>query len=195
MDLIEVAKKRSVPGVLILDHQKKAVFFNPVALRILSKSNGAKHPPSKRAVDITLPVEISNLHENLKNSFHPSLNEPVSQMPSQSTLFFDQNETFCCRGFFINYQKAPSKESFHIMILIEKISQYRKVNLEKIKENFYLTNRQVEILDRLARGASNKEIADNLCVSEDTVKGHLKHIMNQLRVHSRTGILSMVFQL
>lgn len=194
MDLLEVANKRSVPGFLILDHHQKPTFVNPVALRILHNSNGAKPPSSKRADDITIPVEISNLYENLKNSYHSSFNEPLNQVPSQNILFSTQNETLCCRGFLIINQTASSKKTFSIMILIEKISQHHKVNLDNFKERFDLTKRQMEILNHLIRGATNKKIADDLCVSEDTIKGHLKHIMKHLKVTSRTEILSMIFQ-
>ncbi len=194
MDLLEVANKRSIPGILILDHQKKPAFVNPVALRILHDLNGAKPPSSKRAVNITIPVEISKLYENLKNSYHSSFNDPVSQVPAQNILFSTQNETLCCRGFFINGQTAPSKKTFNIVMLIEKISQHHKVNLDNLKERFDLTDRQIEIVKHLFTGASNKEIAEKLCVSEDTIKGHLKHVMKQLKVNSRTEILSMIFQ-
>ena len=194
MDLLEVANQRSVPGFLILDHQQKPTFVNPVALRILHDLNGAKPPSSERADDITIPVEISKLYENLKKSYHSTFNEPVNQVPSQNILFSTQNETLCCRGFLIIDQTTPSKKTFHIMMLIEKISQHHKVNLDNLKERFDLTSRQVEIVKHLFTGASNKEIAGKLCVSEDTIKGHLKHIMRQLKVTSRTEILSIIFQ-
>ena len=200
MDLLEVTNKRSVPGFLILDHRQKPTFVNPVALRILHNSNGAKPPASERADDITIPVEISKLYENLKKSYHSTFNEPVNQVPSQNILFSTQNETLCCRGFLIIDQtvssksKKTSKKPFSIMILIEKISQHHKIDLDNLQERFDLTKRQIEILNHLVRGATNKKIADNLCVSEDTIKGHLKNIMKHLKVTSRTEILSMIFQ-
>ena len=134
MDLLEVTNKRSVPGILILDHQKFPIFLNPVARRMLCRSSDAKTTSSKARMDIALPVEISRLYENLKNSYHLSLNEPVRQVPSQNILFSTENETLCCRGFFINNQATPSNEPFHVMILIEKISEHQSLNFEDLKE-------------------------------------------------------------
>lgn len=48
-----------------------------------------------------------------------------------------------------------------------------------------LTDREREILAYAAIGHSNKEIADRLCISLDTVKTHLQHIYRKLSVHGR----------
>jgi DNA-binding NarL/FixJ family response regulator len=48
-----------------------------------------------------------------------------------------------------------------------------------------LTGREREILARAAAGCGNKEIADQLCVSADTVKTHLHHIYRKLGVAGR----------
>ena len=48
-----------------------------------------------------------------------------------------------------------------------------------------LTDREREILACAAAGLSNKEIADQLCVSIDTVKTHLHHIYRKLSVNGR----------
>ncbi len=48
------------------------------------------------------------------------------------------------------------------------------------------TPRELEVLDRLGRGLSNKIIAYELDICGDTVKVHVKHIMRKLRVTNRT---------
>jgi DNA-binding NarL/FixJ family response regulator len=49
-----------------------------------------------------------------------------------------------------------------------------------------LSDREMEILDRLSQGFSNKEIATNLCISAGTVRTHLMHIYEKLHVRCRT---------
>jgi DNA-binding NarL/FixJ family response regulator len=50
-----------------------------------------------------------------------------------------------------------------------------------------LTERERDVLEALIKGRSNKEIASSLCISEDTVKSHLKTLFAKLRVRDRTG--------
>jgi len=48
-----------------------------------------------------------------------------------------------------------------------------------------LTEREREILQLLSRGESNKAIAQTLAISYDTVKQHVRHILNKLNLSSR----------
>jgi DNA-binding NarL/FixJ family response regulator len=49
-----------------------------------------------------------------------------------------------------------------------------------------LTPREVEVLRLLAAGASNRQIAEELVISQGTVKSHVHHILRKLGVTSRT---------
>lgn len=49
-----------------------------------------------------------------------------------------------------------------------------------------LSKRERDVLELLSQGCSNKEIADKLSVSIETVTWHLKHIYSKLHVRSRT---------
>lgn len=53
-----------------------------------------------------------------------------------------------------------------------------------------LTQREKEILSLVAQGLSNREIADELCVSRYTVESHIKHIYRKLCVSKRTKAVS-----
>jgi DNA-binding NarL/FixJ family response regulator len=48
-----------------------------------------------------------------------------------------------------------------------------------------LTSREIEVLEEVVKGASNKEIADILNITENTVKIHLRNILEKLHVQNR----------
>jgi DNA-binding NarL/FixJ family response regulator len=53
-----------------------------------------------------------------------------------------------------------------------------------------LSTREIEVLELVARGTSNKEIAKQLWVSETTVKSHMLHIFDKLSVTDRTAAVT-----
>ena len=52
--------------------------------------------------------------------------------------------------------------------------------------NDTLTEREVEVLRRIAEGDRNRDIGERLRISEDTVKGHMKNILAKLQASDRT---------
>jgi DNA-binding NarL/FixJ family response regulator len=57
-----------------------------------------------------------------------------------------------------------------------------------------LTSREIEILDCIARGMSNKEIALQLSISGQTVKNHITSILSKLQVNDRTMAVIFAIQ-
>jgi len=54
-----------------------------------------------------------------------------------------------------------------------------------------LTTREVEVLRRVAGGNRNRDIAELLFISEETVKVHMKHIMDKLGAQDRTQAIAI----
>jgi DNA-binding NarL/FixJ family response regulator len=54
-----------------------------------------------------------------------------------------------------------------------------------------LTAREVEVLQQVAGGNRNRDIAELLCISEETVKVHIKHIMDKLGASDRTQAIAI----
>jgi DNA-binding NarL/FixJ family response regulator len=48
-----------------------------------------------------------------------------------------------------------------------------------------LTDRELEVLRLVAKGLNNRDIAKNLYISENTVKNHIRNILEKLQLHSR----------
>ncbi len=58
-----------------------------------------------------------------------------------------------------------------------------------------LTGRERAVLEQMATGLSNKEIATRLVISEKTVKVHVSHILGKLAVYDRTQAVIVAHQL
>jgi DNA-binding NarL/FixJ family response regulator len=66
--------------------------------------------------------------------------------------------------------------------------------LAALKSSQELTPREVEILEHLAKGLANKQIAEALHITEYTVKDHLKNILAKLRVADRTEAVTVALR-
>jgi DNA-binding NarL/FixJ family response regulator len=70
--------------------------------------------------------------------------------------------------------------------IARKVIQYFNAQTEAEDDFETLTSREKAVLDLVAHGFANKEIAARLFVSVDSVRWHLKNIYVKLHVHSRT---------
>lgn len=58
--------------------------------------------------------------------------------------------------------------------------------------NWNLTSREGEVFDRLLQGMNRKEIASELCTSQNTIKTHISHIYEKMNIHSISELMRAV---
>jgi DNA-binding NarL/FixJ family response regulator len=68
------------------------------------------------------------------------------------------------------------------------LTEFRSLTAEEEGENIYspLSPREIEVLELVAAGRTNKEIASKLAISNQTVKNHISSILRKLAVNDRT---------
>jgi len=82
--------------------------------------------------------------------------------------------------------------------IIRQVHQGKKRIVPEIAEQLaqhyadeVLTTREVEVLSQLAGGNRNRDIAEKLFITEETVKVHVKHIMEKLGASDRTQAVAI----
>jgi len=72
----------------------------------------------------------------------------------------------------------------------------RNLRGESSDESFYaeLTERELEVLKFIANGLSNSQIAEQLVISTNTVKGHVSNILSKLHLADRTQVAVYAWQ-
>jgi DNA-binding NarL/FixJ family response regulator len=73
--------------------------------------------------------------------------------------------------------------------LVEALRDMRAEGESPRKKNFGLTPREMEVVGTITAGLTNREIAQKLSVSEDTVKRHITNIFDKLGVSSRLELV------
>jgi DNA-binding NarL/FixJ family response regulator len=77
--------------------------------------------------------------------------------------------------------------------LIQKFAEINAAPFHK-RSVRTLTEREVEVLELIAQGLSNAEIAQQLAISLDTVKSHVKHVFTKLEVRDRAQAVIAAYE-
>lgn len=67
-------------------------------------------------------------------------------------------------------------------------------SLKNIKEQFSLTSREIDVITNICEGLTNKEISQNLHVTEGTIKNYITEILAKLSLRDRTQIAIFAFR-
>lgn len=75
----------------------------------------------------------------------------------------------------------------------DKKPSNQAINLNRFNAKYQLTKREKEILELIAKGKSNKDIASLLFISKDTVSVHRKNLMKKLNVKNASGLIKVAY--
>ena len=93
----------------------------------------------------------------------------------------------------------PKKEIQTIIveknIVVKELTEQDLQEIEKQKQQLGLSSREMEVLQLMAQGLSNQEIADRLFLSLPTIKSHSSNLFFKLDVNRRTQAIEKARQL
>ena len=97
---------------------------------------------------------------------------------------------FASLGIWLGLKLTRKEEVVVVKEVTVLTTQPFAVNEERLRE-LSITKRELEILALIAQGMSNREIAEKLFVSENTVKTHSSRLFDKLSVKRRTQAVQM----
>lgn len=92
---------------------------------------------------------------------------------------------FAALGIWLGLKLTRKKEVLVVKEVPVPATQSFALNEERLKD-LGITRRELEILELIAQGMSNREIAEKLFVSENTVKTHSSRLFDKLSAKRRT---------
>lgn len=177
--LNKIISSRLTSGVVILDESGEILYLNQEARSILSTFS-ANDDPSDKDSPINKAI-VKAIKENLG-----PLNEPSSSVIHCS----DSDSTYSLRALPLD--KPHKKGKSCVMVLIEGVTIHRKFDMDVVQKQFGLTKREAEVTFCLTKGLTNKEIANILSLSPETVHDYVKQVMIKFKTTTRSGIVGKV---
>ena len=101
--------------------------------------------------------------------------------------------TFAILGIWLGLKLTRKRETIREMIVVKEVpvAGLPFVVDERKREECGITPRELEILELMAQGMSNREIAEKLFVSENTVKTHSSRVFDKLGAKRRTQAVQL----
>jgi len=132
--------------------------------------------PDLPVVMLTLSTLESDLFEAVRVGAVGFLNKSLSPDALVRTL----------RGFRRGESLPMSPAMAHTLFAVFRRGDWAANQPRTEPADFKLTSRESEVLDRIAHGARDREIAAHLTVTESTVKKHVQNILRKLHARNRT---------
>ena len=127
--------------------------------------------PSAKIIMLTVSDEEADLYESVKNGASGYLLKDSSiEEVAQAVKVVAEGQSLISPSMAVK--------------LIDEFKQMSKPEREQ-GPALRLTERELEVLRLVAKGLNNREVAKELFISENTVKNHVRNILEKLQLHSR----------
>jgi DNA-binding NarL/FixJ family response regulator len=127
--------------------------------------------PATKIIMLTVSDEEADLYESVKNGAAGYLLKDSSiEEVAQAIRVVNEGQSLISPSMAVK--------------LIDEFKQMAKPEREQ-GPALRLTERELEVLRLVAKGLNNREVAKELFISENTVKNHVRNILEKLQLHSR----------
>ena len=184
-----IAYKRLGPGIMMLSSTMQLLYSDRRTWELLGCMNKA---PGVQLTHGMLPPPVTELCSEILDLLKARTEaNDWEQFRVKRVLGGPERSLLVC-GFGLPEQERSKSR---ILVTIEELGRRQEAVIDQAKDLFRLTAREVAVVEHLLKGWTNKEIANALKVTEQTVKEHIKHIMAKTKTSTRTAILVQVLRL
>ena len=188
-----IADQRTGPGIVVLSSSMQLLHMNRQAAELSTQINKAENGKEyKKIAHGVLPAALTELCAEILKVLQVRTEAKDWEQFEVKRLAGNPARPILLRGFGLP-ERGGIQQS-RIVITMEEVGRRQHAGTEQAKERFQLTDREQSVIEHLAKGWTNKEIANALGITEQTVKEHIKHIMQKTKSTTRTGILAQVFR-
>jgi len=188
-DVVEtIVGQRVGPGILLLSVSLQLLYMNQRAWELSRKIMQAMNGKTAKGV---LPTVVTALCAEVVTELQVRTNGKDWEQTQLRCVVSVTKPPVLLRAFGL--PDRGGLQQARILILLEEVSPRKARAPEQARELFRLTSREHGVVSYLAKGHTNKEIGNALKISEQTVKEHIKHIMEKTNSTTRTGVLVRIF--
>jgi DNA-binding CsgD family transcriptional regulator len=184
--------QRAGSGIVVLSASMQLLHMNRQASELAKKINAVEHGGhSAKSAHGVLPAALTELCGDIVKALHVRTEAKDWEQFELKRVAGDPNQPILLRGFGL--PDRGGVQNARLVVTMEELGRKQNLSAEHARDRFQLTNREQAVIEHLAKGWTNKEIANAHQITEQTVKEHIKHIMRKTNASTRTGILVQMF--
>ena len=185
--LDSIADKRAGPGILMLSACMQMLYRDRRSSELCSHINRYHNGTVANGV---LPPAVADFCAEIRKA----LQEPTAAREGEHFRIKRVIGDPACPVFLygLGVRDRNGIQHSRILVIMEEIGRRENNITQRAKELYRLTEREVSVVHNLLKGWTNKEIANELGVTEQTVKEHIKHVMEKTKTTTRTGVLAQI---
>ncbi len=159
-------------GIIVLDDRLAVTYCNAEGKRFTDRHG--------------LPEEVPRIGGRMLAAFHESKLRELFPGEVYIEKRFGESTS---KWLFKLHMVGGATPRVAVFIIEEAVSS--RLNLNEIRIQYRLTRRETDVLRRVLKGLRNADIADELGISEQTVKDHLSNIYQKIGIENRNDLMGL----
>ncbi|HXX81915.1 MAG TPA: LuxR C-terminal-related transcriptional regulator [Thermodesulfovibrionales bacterium] len=163
-------------GVFVFDENMGVVYCNRNAEKFINRYE--------------IPQEITSVGKRMLKAFATGRMKEL--FPGEIYIYKKFDDSPSSWTFKLNFYERTRP---FVCVFFTEDALSSKLSLNEIRSQYRLTRREMDVLRRMLNGDKNTEIAEDLQISEQTVKDHLSNIYMKCGAENRFALLSVFLNL
>lgn len=169
---LDAVTRRTAPAVYIVDEFLNVLYY--------------REDPRERRTDCRMPKDGAALPPLVERTVVALLRRSLNGAPASSGVLGAAPNA----SVFVRVVPVAGRGSSAYAIIVERLRLRRQLHV--VAQRFGLSAREREVLDLLAKGAKNSEIAQRLSIAESTAIFHVKRLLTKTNSRNRTELVSKI---
>lgn len=183
-----MAAPHAGPGIMLLTASMQVLYKDRRAWELCQQIIRCQDGKTANGV---LPPAVASLVDQIQKTLKVRTDpKDWEQIQLRRVVNTIHSSVLLCGTAFIDQTNAQQR----ILIVINEvgIDAWQDKVIVQAKEKFHLTARETTVVQHLLKGWTNKEIANEMGLSEQTIKEHFRHISEKTSTTTRTGIVMTI---
>jgi DNA-binding CsgD family transcriptional regulator len=196
IDDVSVDQKESMaaphagPGIMLLTASMQLLYKDRRAWELCQQIIRCQDGKTANGV---LPPAVASFVDQIQKTLKVRTDpKDCEQIQLRQVVNTSHSSVLLCGTAFIDQTNAQKR----ILIVLSEvgIDAWQDKVIVQAKEQFHLTARETTVVQHLLKGWTNKEIANEMRITEQTIKEYFRHIFEKTSTTRRTGIVMAIIR-